>query len=238
MVLRNGVKTASESYVRSLIISAVFLLLALVFFSVASSVEATPSQFDRSVANLLEGDVSEKPTFTRSFWTNVTSLGSGPLVLLLVLIVLGYLLLARHPKTALVVFACVSLAAFSAFALKAVFERPRPMELSTLLGVDGYSFPSGHSVISGAVYPVLAALVARVVQGPRLKAYCFGTGVLLMLLIGTSRIYLGVHHATDVLAGWTVGLAWALFGWVVLSRLQESGVVEDEPIAEEIDGGQ
>lgn len=210
------------------------VFLAMVFLSLAAAIGPEPTRFDTLVADLLTRD-ADSSALSTAFWQDVTVLGSASLVTLVVVMVLGYLVLARHHRTALVVGACVLLAATSSYVLKGVFERPRPGALQTLIALDTYSFPSGHSVIAATVYPVLAALVARVVKGHRLKAYVLGSGVFLMVLTGVSRIHLGVHHATDVLAGWAVGLAWALFAWSLLPRLQESGLVEAAPVAEEVD---
>src|SRR5690606_34056392 len=131
--------------------------------------EKSATAFDRSVRAWLgrEGGMPDEQSFALHFWENITSLGSGPLVGLLVVLVLGYLILARHPKTAVVVALCVSLAAVSGFVLKGVFARPHPMDIVTVMNIDSYSFPSGHSVMSGTTYPVLAALLARVVEGRR-----------------------------------------------------------------------
>lgn len=225
-----------DRYARSATFAIPFLLLVLAFVGVALRVDENPTHFDQRVASWIGRDgTHEGGALALHFWDNVTSLGSGPLVGLIVTMVLGYLILARHGRTAFVVALVICLAAASGFLLKGYFERPRPMDIAALLTVDGYSFPSGHSVMSGTTYPILSALLARVVEGRRLKAYCLGSGVILMVLIGISRVYLGVHHATDVLAGWAVGLAWSLVAWVVLTLLQERGVVEEEPIAEEVD---
>lgn len=211
---------------------------AVLFTVLALAIGPEPTAFDTLVIDSLHEPGAKDPVgppWFEAFWSDVTALGSGSIVTLLVLIVLAYLFLADHPKTALVVLVCIALAATSAYVLKALFERPRPMALEALVSIDHYSFPSGHSTISAAVYPTLAAMVARVVEGTKLKFYCVGVGVLTMVLIGFSRIYLGVHYATDVIAGWCVGLAWSLFAWALLTRLQKSGIVEREPIAEEVD---
>ena len=89
-----------------------------------------------------------------------------------------------------------------------------------------WSFPSGHATMSAVTYLTLGALLARVQPHPALKAYLLSIAVLLTLLVGTSRVYLGVHWPTDVLAGWCLGSAWALGWWLVAVRLQRRGRVE------------
>ncbi len=216
------------------------LLGAGVSFSLlAAAIGPEPTAFDALIIDSLHEPGAEDrigPPWVEAFWSDVTVLGSGPIVTFLVLVVVAYLFLAEHPKTALVVLACIGLAAVSAYVLKGLFERPRPTELDALVSLDNYSFPSGHSTMSAAVYPMLAAMIARVVEGKKLKFYCIFVGVLTMVLIGLSRVYLGVHYATDVVAGWCVGLAWALFAWALLTRIQKKGVVETDPVAEEVHG--
>ncbi len=228
---------------RIFIVSVAFVLFALVFFVLARVAvpEATP--FDVAMADMIGQASGPVPAsgyraVMHRFWSDVTVIGSGPVLVLFVSMILSFLVLARHERVALVVGLCILSAAMSTYLLKAYFERPRPLSLETMIGIDAYSFPSGHSTISGAVYPMLGALLSRLVTGKRLKIYCIGSGILLMVLVGMSRVYLGVHYATDVLAGWSVGLSWALVSWVLLERLQRKGVVEPDPIAREVEPGE
>lgn len=89
-----------------------------------------------------------------------------------------------------------------------------------------WSFPSGHATMSAVTYLTLGALLARMQPHPALKAYLLSIAVSLTLLVGMSRVYLGVHWPTDVLAGWCLGSAWALGWWLVAVRLQRRGRVE------------
>ena len=88
------------------------------------------------------------------------------------------------------------------------------------------SFPSGHAMDSAIIYLTMAALLARFVQPLALKLYFLGLAAVLTFLIGVSRVYLGVHYPSDVLAGWVGGLAWATVCWTVASYLQKRGQVE------------
>jgi len=210
--------------------------LACSFAILALSVRTGRTWLDSAVIALLRsGDgVAPSSPFARAFWQDITVLGSAPIVTTVMVLTLGYLVLAGHGRTALAFGLGIVLAVVSSYGFKGLFERPRPLDPETLLRLDMYSFPSGHSVIAGALYPMLGALIAQVVDGRRLKAYCISCGVLLMMLVGASRIYLGVHYATDVLAGWSLGLAWALLSGVVMARLRRRGVIETDPVAKEV----
>ena len=96
------------------------------------------------------------------------------------------------------------------FGLKLVFERPRPDLVAHLVEVQTASFPSAHAMLSATTYLTLGALLARFEDRRRLKSYVLGVAIGLTVLVGISRIYLGVHWPTDVIAGWCAGAAWAV----------------------------
>jgi undecaprenyl-diphosphatase len=97
-----------------------------------------------------------------------------------------------------------------------------------LSGAFTSSFPSGHSMLSATVYLTLGALLARLESRKRYKIYCVAVAVLLTGLVGVSRVYMGVHYPTDVLAGWCAGLAWAMLCWLAARYLQRRRLVESE----------
>ena len=121
--------------------------------------------------------------------------------------------------------ATISGAAVSAL-LKSLFARPRPDVVPHLSQVYSSSFPSGHSLIAAVVYLTLGSLIASVVSKPVLKFYVLAVAVLLTTAVGLTRIYLGVHYPSDVLAGWLAGLVWALLWWLVAHVLQRRGDIE------------
>src|SRR5690606_22420443 len=111
---------------------------------------------------------------------------------------------------------------------KGAFGRPRPDLVPHGSLVYTASFPSGHSLMSTATYLTLGALLARVLDGRSLKIYVFALALGLAVIVGVSRVYLGVHWPSDVLAGWSAGAAWALSCWFVARRLQRSGRLDSD----------
>jgi len=157
---------------------------------------------------------------------DVTALGSLSVLAFLTLAVVVYFALDRRPRTSLYVVVAVVGGTALTFALKFLFDRPRPSLIAPEALPGDPSFPSGHAAISAVVYLTLGLLLARAVPERRLKVYVVALAVVLTLAVGVSRVYLGVHWPTDVLAGWALGGAWALLCWQVEPRLQRRGVVE------------
>ncbi|AKF07030.1 phosphatase PAP2 family protein [Sandaracinus amylolyticus] len=156
---------------------------------------------------------------------DVTALGSITVLTLVTTAVVGFLALSKlHRAVVLVLVAALGGTAWT-FLLKELFARERPRLVADAI-VSTTSFPSGHSALSAVVYLTLAALLARLVERRRLRAYIVGVAALVTFLVGVSRVALGVHFPSDVLAGWTLGLAWALFCWTAMTVLQRRGTVE------------
>ena len=155
----------------------------------------------------------------------LTALGSGPVLLAIILMVAGYLVIERRfAMMGLMFLACLGGMILSEL-LKAVFLRPRPTIVPPLAIVHSTSFPSGHSMAAAVVYLTLGALLARTTTRRRLRLYYLGTALALSGLIGLTRVYLGVHYPSDVIAGWAAGVLWALLCELIAQRLQRRGVV-------------
>ncbi len=172
-------------------------------------------------------DVSDPlgPKWFEELMRDFTALGGYGLLTIWTLAVAGYLLLLRLAKTALLVIIAIGGGMLLNTFLKIGFDRPRPDLVPHEVAVYTASFPSGHAMLSAIVYLTLGALLVRTQPKRRLKAYIFVFSVLLTLVVGFSRVYLGVHWPTDVLAGWAAGATWALMSWIVLRRLQQQGSV-------------
>ena len=110
--------------------------------------------------------------------------------------------------------------------LKWFYARTRPDIVEQLVGHHSASFPSGHSMNSAVVYLTLAVLVARSAQDRAVRRYLISVAIALTLAVGFSRVYLGVHWPTDVVAGWTVGGVWAVLCSLVAKSLQSKRKIE------------
>ena len=110
--------------------------------------------------------------------------------------------------------------------LKHLIDRPRPDVVPHLREVTTPSFPSGHATLAAAVYLTLGAVLVEVVTGRWTRTYCLLLPAVIVLLVGLSRVYLGVHYPTDVVGGWALGLAWALTCWGVAHYLKQRGLLE------------
>ena len=169
------------------------------------------------------------PTWLEEAMRDLTVLGGVVVVTLVTVVTLGFLLMLGEYRVALVVLLAVTTGGLASTLLKTAIGRPRPSVVEAVVTSGGLSFPSGHSLISAIIYPMLGALLTRVVPRRRAQAYIVGVSLSLTGVIGFSRVYLGVHYPSDVLAGWTLGLALSLLAWNALRRLQRRGLVESGP---------
>lgn len=218
----------------TLVITALALLSLWAFVEIADEVlEGSAARLDERVLLSLRNpaDLSDPlgPWWFEEMTRDLTALGGIAVLVGMTLLVAGYLLVARRVKTAAFVVIAVSTGIGLSLLLKDVFDRDRPDLVPHGTDVVTASFPSGHSMMSALVWLTVAALLARVQPNRRLKAYVLGAALLVTLLVGVSRVYLGVHWPTDVLAGWTAGAAWALSFWAGARFLQTRGTLEAPP---------
>jgi len=173
------------------------------------------------------------PEWMENSLLDLTALG-GPTVLgLMVVSVAGFLLLQTRYHSALVVLATAASGEIANMALKNMFLRPRPTIVPHLRDVSSTSFPSGHAMESAIIYLTLGAMLMRLAERRLTKIYCISMAVFMTLLVGISRVYLGVHYPSDVVAGWMFGFFWASLCWIVARRFeQETGVAEERGKAE------
>ena len=173
--------------------------------------------FDETILLMLRraGDVAQPigPHWLQLTMLDFTALGGTAVLTLLTLLAAGFLLVGQRYARAGFLVTAIGGGAILSGLLKTGYVRPRPTLVAHLVEVTSTSFPSGHAMNSAIVYLTLGVLLARAVPERRVKAYLLAVAVALTLLVGCSRVYLGVHYPTDVLAGWTVGAAWAALCW-------------------------
>src|SRR5262245_47104015 len=213
------------------VIAAAAALLA--FAKLADAVgEGGTRAFDERILLALRtpGNLADPigPRWVEEMMRDFTALGSTGVLILVVLAVCGFLVMTRKGFAALTVLIAVCSGVLLSQTMKWAYARPRPELVPHGAEVYTASFPSGHSMMSAIAYLTLGALLARTQSSRSTKAYILTVAVILTLLVGASRVYLGVHWPTDVLAGWTLGGVWALACWLAMLWLQTRGQVEGD----------
>jgi undecaprenyl-diphosphatase len=168
------------------------------------------------------------PAWLEEMMRDFTALGSTGVLTVMVLAIAGFLAMTRKGHAALFVLVSVAGGVLISQVTKWAYARPRPDLVPHGAEVFSASFPSGHSMMSAVVYLTLGALLARTQSDRAVKAYILAVAVMLTALVGVSRVYLGVHWPTDVLAGWALGGLWALICLLLMQRLQSRGQVEND----------
>jgi undecaprenyl-diphosphatase len=211
------------------------MLLALIwgFVHLADEVrEGDTRHFDEWVLSSLRQD-TDKTQLKGPRWVawgaqDITALGSPTVLGLTVLAVTGYLFLQGLYRNGLFIFAASAGGWVLNWLLKMGFARARPSVVPHLREVVSSSFPSGHALTSAAVYLTLGALLMRIAEGRLTKYYCIAIAMFVTFLVGASRVFLGVHYPSDVLAGWLIGMSWALLCWVVERTLERRAGLKQE----------
>ena len=202
-------------------VAAAMLVLAIVGWTIDRGHRFL---FDRALLLALRraGDLATPigPHWLESTMIDVTALGGGTVLTIAVVLALGALAAARLWVTAGLVLAATVSGSLAVDFAKQIIARARPEVVPHLVEVSSLSFPSGHSANSAIVYLTLATLLTQAIRGPALRRYVVGAAIVLVFAIGVSRIYLGVHWPSDVLAGWSFGALWALGWWAIGARIR------------------
>jgi len=193
-------------------------------------------QILRSLRNPLHPWKPIGPDWLFESMRDITSLGGATIVFIITLIASGYFLIKKEYTLLILILVATIGGAFLDLGLKDFYGRVRPSIFPKLIEVKTYGFPSGHSMMSTIVYLSLASLMIRV-QGHRLyKIYVISVALFLTFIIGISRIYLGAHYPTDVLAGWSLGLAWASLCWYVSWRYYRKKTKKPDSMVNSLNG--
>ena len=203
-------------------------LLFILLKYAAGPVTGDSSAFDRALLLALRDPAGPSiplgPFWLRKSMVQLTSLGSGAQLGLIVVIAAGWLIVRRMTCSALLLAGAAASGGMAVTFLKDRFSHPRPMLVEHFVEVQSASFPSAHAANSAIVLLTLAALLARIETRRAARRYIIGVALLLTILIGVSRVYLGVHWPSDVAAGWTLGAGWAGM-WLMLG----TAIDRDDP---------
>jgi undecaprenyl-diphosphatase len=231
--VRSWLTARDRSELLLLVVALGVLALSLLFVELAGEVlEGDTQHFDERILASLRDPANPAepigPRWLRAAALDVTALGSATVLGLTVLAVCGFLALQGLHRYALFVFVASCGGWLLNAVLKVAFGRARPDIVPHLREVMTLSFPSGHAMTSAAVYLTLGALLMRVSDRRVARWYCMSVAMLATALIGSTRVYLGVHYPTDVMAGWLIGLTWALLCWLVERALDRRAGLKRE----------
>jgi undecaprenyl-diphosphatase len=214
----------------------VFLVVGLIvaatgtglFVMLAGHVRSGTTQaFDESVIRWLG---AHHTSTLDAIMVEITALGTGVVVMMIVAVAALFLVLTEHKYSAILLVASAAGGIVLDGVLKLGFNRPRPSIFVPAVHTVSSSFPSGHAMSAAVVYTTVAYLAARLHKRRWARWLVMMTAFVVIALISFSRLYLGVHYPSDVLAGIAIGLAWAGFCMAVLEAIQKFGLHADQGI--------
>jgi undecaprenyl-diphosphatase len=212
--------------------------LGWAFIEIADAVlEGETHALDSYVIQMLRNpaDLTDPrgPLWVEELGRDVSALGGVAVLTFVVLTAAGFLWISHRRRATVFLLACVATGVALSQVLKSAFDRPRPDIVSHEAAVYTASFPSGHSLMAAIVYLTLAVLLARTLHRRATRGYVIFLAIVVVVSVGVSRVYLGVHWPTDVLAGWSVGAGWALFCGILANWLAHRGTLDRDAIGRE-----
>lgn len=213
-------------------LSALFIvaLSVMTFVEVADDMtEADGQAFDQAVLTWMQPVAGDPrgPWWLKEAAADLTSLGGISVLTLFAVIVFAFLLIQRKRLSALLLVVGLVGGVALSEGLKAAFERQRPPAPFQAVETLNASFPSGHALLATVFYLTLGVMLTRAFPRAHLKAFVLGVAMLIALLVGLTRVYLGAHWAMDVFAGWCAGAAWAMALWLVAYAVGRRQAVSD-----------
>ncbi|MDQ3068452.1 MAG: phosphatase PAP2 family protein [Acidobacteriota bacterium] len=201
-----------------------FVVAVFAFLAVAGAVtEGSTQKIDEAIVQWFrqadDPALAKGPPWLREAIIDITALGSTVVTSLLVLAISGFLWIHRERRLLMLLLGSFAGGMLINYLMKLAFARPRPSVVPHLREIFTPSFPSGHAALSAIVFLTVGVLLFEVVKGRQARLYCLGIAIAATMLVGFSRVYLGVHYPSDVLAGWVMGIAWATACWVVAQYL-------------------
>lgn len=238
--MRRFVKNTAKKFWATLTLLSIELIIILVLFTLSFFVFVylarrifwqKKDEFDFAVFDFMKPLISELRTDTMEFFT---FLGTHTFLIPMNFLLIGYFLFIKRHRWYSITVPVVSLGGVSLmFILKNLFGRPRP-EDPLLRTVSGLSFPSGHALISVAFYGLLIYLVWHNISNKIVRWILILMLLVLILIIGLSRIYLRVHYASDVLAGFAMGIIWLVLSIWVVRRIERYTSKEIAPVVGQV----
>ena len=219
-----------------IIIWVLFLFCIIVFaVTVYRIFLLRKDDIDTSVFNFLASHVSSRSTGIMEI---ITFLGNHNFLIPANLVLIGYFLFVRKHKWYSIKIPVVAIGGLSMMLLlKFIFSRPRPL-IPLLEPAKGFSFPSGHAMMSFSFYGLLIYMVYENVKNVYLRWIIMIFLLLLIFTIGFSRVYLRVHYASDVIAGFAAGFIWIVLSLFVTGKIEQFGKKKIDPeIAKETTSG-
>jgi undecaprenyl-diphosphatase len=202
--------------------AAIAIACTALFVEIASHVQSGTTQaFDEAVMRWMGAHRIE---WIEKSLLEITALGTGLVVMVMVAIAALFLLATQHKFSAFLLLVATGGGIVLNAMLKSSFDRPRPRLFEWLAEPSSSSFPSGHAMTSAIAYFTVAYLIARLEKRRWMRAVTIVIALALVLLISVSRIYLGVHYPSDVVAGMVIGLAWAGFCLAGLEAVRVFGL--------------
>lgn len=194
----------------------VFWLPTIFFLKIAGEIiEKEPIVFDLSILNSIHA-------YSNSFYDYLffimTTIGGVSVMLPVTILVLAYFIYKKQRRNALIIIAGVGGATAANLILKLLFQRERPSLWYPLITENSYSFPSGHAMISAALIICLVSILWKT----RWRWLAIISGTVLIILIGLSRLYFGVHYPSDILAGWCASIAWIYIVITIVNKFADS----------------
>ena len=188
--------------------------------------EAIDNQLLRALRRPDDPAIPVGPKWLLQAAKDITALGSGANLTMVTGILVGFLCINRRFRATGFLLSSVGSGLLLCQSLKGFFGRRRPTVVPHLVDFDPSSFPSGHSMGAALVYLTLGSIISRQISGSRAKTYFLSVASTLAMIVGASRVYLGVHYPSDVLAGWAAGSLWSAACAQVARGLQRQGSVE------------
>jgi undecaprenyl-diphosphatase len=219
--IRRYVDTLDVEELTILGVALIIVVAALIFLVLAGRVmEGDTQKLDEVIVQWFrradDPSLPRGPAWMREVGMDITALGSFAVLLLLVLAVAGFLWIHQQKRLMMLLLISTGGGFLLNALMKRVFARPRPSVVPHLREVFTPSFPSGHAALSAIVYLTIGVLLFEVVKGRKARLYCLAIAMTASGLVGLSRVYLGVHYPSDVLAGWITGIAWAATCWLAV----------------------